>query len=274
MNHYFKPQRFLFILFTLLFTVSVWGQDDTKYYVYQYVKVHPSMENEYLQLELDVWKKIHQARIEKDILDGWYLYRVISPNGSKTEHNFVLALQYDGAEKLAGHFESFGVDYTGLLTSEEIAFALKTPEIRDQVYEEVWSAIDEIVPISSENSFRFQVFNAMSLKPGVTENEYLEVEQKVWKPMHQMRVAMDKMYGWGLYNMIIPGGTEREYHWATVDYYNRVIDIMADNDPIMVKIHGEKNLEKFTQQTLGARDLLRTEVRELLDFMNDSKSEF
>ena len=69
--------------------------------------------------------------------------------------------------------------------------------------------------------------------------------------------------------MIIPGGTEREYHWATVDFYDNFIDIMADNGMIFEKLHGKKKAEKYTEETVTSRDLLKIEVRELLDYIND-----
>lgn len=261
--------RFSIIVVFLIFSVSALISQNNKYFVYQYVKVPAAMENEYLKLEMEVWKKIHKARIDKGLLDGWFLYRVISPNGSKTEYNFVLTLQYNDAEKLAGHFESFGVDYTDILNNQEVAFALKTPELRDQVYEEVWQTEDELIQRNDDHMYRFQVFNAMRPRDGHTDAEYLAMEQKLWKPLHQMRVSLDRMHGWGLYTMIIPGGTERAYHWATVDYYDRFIDIMADNNPLLAKIHGANKLNEINEKTVELRDQLRTEVRELLDFTTD-----
>jgi hypothetical protein len=226
------------------------------------------MENEYLQLENEVWKKMQTARIEAGVLDAWYLYRVISPAGTKTEYNFVTILEYETAEKLSGHFESYGVDYTSLLSAEEIAFALKTPEIRDLVYEEVWRSVDLMMKDDSPDMYKFQVFNAMSLKPGVIEDDYRELETRYWKPMHEVRMKSNRQHGWGLFSMRIPGGTERAYHWATIDYFDRFIDIMQDEgNNNMIKIYGKKEADKITEQTLAARDLLRSEIRELLDYV-------
>jgi len=266
---YFQMMVSLFFAFLFINATNLYGQGQGNYYVYQYVKVDPIQENEYLKLEIDVWKKIHQARIDQDLLDGWYLYRVIAPNGSKTEYNFILVLEYDTPAKLAGHFESFGVDYTDILNANEIAAALKTPTLRDQVYEEVWRTTDEIKPKMTDHMFRFQVFNAMSPRDGYTDSDYLEMEQKYWKPMHQFRVENEKMHAWGLYTMEIPGGTERAYHLATVDYYDNFIDFMSDNNPIVAKIHGKSKIAEINEKTDETRDLLRTEVRELLDYTID-----
>ena len=242
-------------------------QSQNNYSIIQYLKVHPSMENEYLELELEVWKKMHEARIEAGVLDGWFLFRVISPAGTKMEYNFVTVLQYNSVEKLSGHFESYGVDYTQLLSPEEIAFALRTPEIRDLVYEEVWVTVDEIMQSDPDKMFRYQVFNAMRMRPGSTEDDYQEIEQKYWKPMHQKRIDMKRMHGWGMYNMRIPGGTEREFHWATIDYYDDFNQYFANNDVILQSLYGEKEMEKIGDKTDDTRDLLRAEIRELLDYI-------
>ena len=241
------------------------------YYVIQYHKVHPTMESEYYELETSVWKKIHNARISEDLCDGWYLFRVISPNGTKTEYNYVLVLEYDNEAKLAGHFESFGVDSTQLLSPEEISTALRTPTIRDQVYEEVWLNLDTEMK-NGDGMYKFQVFNAMKLKPGISAQEYQRIENNYWRPMHRLRINTGKMHGWGIYNMIIPGGTERAYQWATVDFYDNFIDYMTGTDNEFAKIHGSRNAQKYLEETLSKRDLLRTEVRELLDFISDNKA--
>jgi hypothetical protein len=259
----------LFIIVSFLFSIllssqSLSAQKGT-YYVVQYIKVPPTIENEYLKLETEVWKKMHQARIAKGVLDGWHLYRVISPNGSSTEYNYITILIYNSTLKLAQHFEEYGVDYTKVLNSEEIALALKTPELRNVVYEEVWQNTDLLKPDNTDHNFRFQKFNAM--KTHDNDDEYVSIEQKYWKPVHQERIKMGSMHNWGLYHMIIPGGTTRDYTWATVDYYDRFIDIMQDelNDRLFRQIHNSKNADLYLQETLVSRDLYKTEIRELLD---------
>lgn len=257
----------LCVAFFLLSFFSTLLQSQS-YYVIQYIKVHPTLENDYLNLEKNVWKKIQGARISSGVLDGWYLYRVIAPNGSGTKYNFISVQVYNSSEKLAGHFENYGIDYTKVLDVDEINFALKTPELRDQVYEEVWIGKDLIIKPNAEKLHRFAVFNAMKLKDGITNNAYEQAELKYWKPMHQQRIKMNRMQAWGIFDMIIPGGTEREFHWATVDYYDSFNDIMINNDALFQQIHGAKNAAKYVEETLKTRDLLRAEVRELLDYAN------
>ena len=263
----FRLLSVFFLFVFLLFCQKGETQSQETYYVFQYYNVHPSKESEFLRLEFDVWKKMQLARLDSGLLDGWYFYRVISPTGTRSEHNFVVVLEYGGAEDLARHFEEFGVDYTQVLTAEEIRLALNTPYIRDLVYEEVWLSIDEMKNYTSDHFYRFQVFNTMRIKPGVTTQDYINLEQKYWKPIHNIRIKNNRMSGWGLYNLIIPGGTERDYQFATVDYFDRFIYIMDDNNPIMGQLHGARNIDRITKETLESRDLLKIEVRELLDFV-------
>jgi len=240
------------------------------YFAVQYMKVHPSMENDFIRLETKVWHKIHAERIKKDILDGWYLYRVISPAGTNAEYNYVIVQEYDTADKLAAHFDGYGVNYSNLLESDEIQLALRTPEICDMTYEEVWTTVDQMMIPNTDQIFKYIVFNSMKMKPNVDEGEYQRMEKEYWKPMHQERMKRNEMFGWGLYTMIIPGGTERNYHWATVDYYHNFIDYLGDTDHIMNSLHGKVNAEKYLAETIAKRDLLKSEIRELVEYITDT----
>ena len=208
------------------------------YFATKYMKVEPKNETEFIRAQLEVWKKIHQKRIEQGLLNGWYFMRIVAPAGTATEYNYITIEAYDSAEKLAGHFEGFGVDYTGILGPEEISLALRTPEISNMTYEEVWRTVDQVLDLSSP--FRYQVFNSMKMRQGTDEDEYQRIEREYWKPMHQKRIDMGLMKGWGIYTMIIPGGTERDYAWATVDFYDDFIDYLSPTTGILESIHGKK----------------------------------
>jgi hypothetical protein len=99
------------------------------------------------------------------------------------------------------------------------------------------------------------------------------MEKEYWKPMHQERIRRNMMYGWGLYNMIIPGGTERNYSWGTVDFYHNFIDYLRDTQPILNTIHGKAKADQYLAETVEKRDLLKAEIRELLDYMLDTDSD-
>lgn len=252
--------------FVLFFTQRAQAQDvPTIYYTVQYMKVPIENDNEYIRLETEVWKIIHQARKDAGVLDGWFLYRVISPAGTNTEYNYVTVNAYNSLEKLAGHFESYGVDYTTILNSEQISIALRTDKIRSLVKEEVWQLKDRVFPEKIEEMYRYQVVNSMSLMPGVTGNEYTELETTYWKPVHEARMNGGKLYGWGLYSLVMPGGANAPYTWGTVDFYSDFKDIFYDYSNLMSKVHKGKESDKIYEKTNSTRDLLDSEIRLLID---------
>ena len=259
-----------FTLIIIFVGLSASSQTNANYFAIKYIKVDPSVESEYLRLELEVWKKIHQARVKEGVLDGWYLFRIVSPAGTSAKYNYLTIEAYNGSEKLAGHFDGYGVDYTGILSPDDIALALRTPEIKDMIYEEVWRTVDEVLNLNSGDMYRYQIFNSMKLRPGTEESDYQRMEQTYWKPMHQERMKRGTMKGWGLYTMIIPGGTERDYHWATVDFYDDFINYLEPTTPILESVHGETSAQKYIKETTEKRDLLKAEIRELVDFVNPS----
>ena len=261
---------FAFLMIFLTFSVGHSQADLGNYFAVQYYKVHPSLENEFVSLQTDVWKKIHRARIQNGLLNGWWFTRVVAPSGTNTEYDYVIVLEYDSAEKLTSHFEGFGVNYSTILDVEEIALALQSPEIGEMVYEEVWRTTDQaFVQSDNNNVYRYQVFNSMKMKPGIDEQEYQRIEHEYWKPVHQERIKRNQMYGWGLYTMIIPGGTERNYHWATMDFYHSFIDYLRPTGDIMIGIHGNEKAAQISAETDSKRDLLKAEIRELLAYMTE-----
>ncbi len=255
--------------FAILYPNQAYTQDatTTMYYTVRYMKVPLENDNEYIRLETEVWKILHQARKDAGLLDGWFLFRVLSPSGTHTEYNYVTVLAYSSVEKLAGHFESYGVDYTKLLNSEQISIALKTDNIRDLVKEEVWQLEDRIYAENMENMYRYQVVNSMRLKPGVSGNEYAEVERTYWKPIHKARMDGGKMHGWGMYSLVMPQGTSASYTWGTADFYSNFEDIFYDYHPLFSKIHKGKDVDKIYEKTENTRDLLTSEVRFLIDYI-------
>ena len=260
-------------VFILSSSQSYSQADIGNYFAIQYYKVHPSNENDFIQLQTGVWQKIHSERIKDDLLDGWYLFRVIAPQGTKAEYNYLIVQQYDDAEKFSAHFDGYGVNYNNILTNNEIELALKTAEIGDMTYEEVWTTVDQMMTDNSGQIYKYSVFNSMKMKPGVSVDDYQRMEKEYWKPMHKERMRRNMMFGWGMYTMIIPGGTERNYHWATVDYYHNFMDYLRETNSIMESIHGKEKAAKYTEETINKRDLLKAEIRELMAYKNDTGME-
>ncbi len=54
-----------------------------------FMKVEPGKGPEYLRLERELWKPVHQERIRTGRMKSWSLYRVEYPYGTEREYGFV-----------------------------------------------------------------------------------------------------------------------------------------------------------------------------------------
>lgn len=97
--------------------------------------------------------------------------------------------------------------------------------------------------------------------PDDANGNYVEVEQDIWKPMHQAMIDDGKMDAWFLYRIPYPGGTDAEYHYATVRVYSDLSQLenpMSGLGDLFAKVHPGKNADEAFEMTTGSRDLIKT----------------
>src|SRR5437660_579882 len=58
-------------------------------YVINFMKANPAKVQEYLKLEQETWKPVHQERIRAGQMRSWALYNVQYPYGTSLEYDFV-----------------------------------------------------------------------------------------------------------------------------------------------------------------------------------------
>ena len=105
----------------------------------------------------------------------------------------------------------------------------------------------------------FVVVDFMKVKP---ENHsiYLEVEQEIWKPMHQERISQGIIVGWYLYAIEF-SGTNDEYNYVVISLYDSVENLENPWKPeIPSQIHPKMTLNEIMEQTYNCRENVRTEL--------------
>jgi hypothetical protein len=112
---------------------------------------------------------------------------------------------------------------------------------------------------------RFVVLDYMKVAPGKTD-EYVRLEQQVWKAFHQQRVNNKQMVAWGLYDVPFTADTHREYDYVTAN----VFDNMAATEgtgmlAAFQRLHPGKAGTTLLTQTDAARQIVRSELWRLLD---------
>jgi hypothetical protein len=101
----------------------------------------------------------------------------------------------------------------------------------------------------------------MKVAPG-QDDGYLQVEQKMWKPIHEARVKAGKALGWYLYRVASPSGTLVDHNYVTVAVYS---SFAATENPYPDELSAQLSAAEFMKKTLAARDLVRSEVWGAID---------
>lgn len=103
----------------------------------------------------------------------------------------------------------------------------------------------------------------MKATPGKAE-EYIDVERKIWKPIHEARMKAGIIVNWSLYAVWYPSGTNAEYDYITVNIYGD-FNKMKDAFPASVMQSGHPKasatqIDEMMAKTEAAREIVRYEL--------------
>lgn len=250
------------------------GGESQGYYSFDYMKVRPGMHDEYLKLE-KAWKKIHQANIRAGKYNFWELTQVAYPSGANEEYNYVTRINFKGEKQLAGYLEDWTMpDLDTMLTPEERTLVDRTSEIRTLVKSEIWSHADMALGKDIDKE-KIVVFNYFDFPETGSQTDHQRVEREIWKPVHEARIKDGKMTGWVLAAKQLPWGSADAYHDATVDLYANWEQFLTQGSPApyFEKVHAGKDMGKLIAETEAACDLIRQEVRMVVDNSNVPKDD-
>ncbi len=247
-------------------SLSAQGDSPQGYYAFDYMKVQPGMHDEYLKLE-NAWKKIHQANIKAGKYNFWELTQVAYPSGAGVEYNYVTRINLKGEKQLANYLQNWEYpDLAAILTPEERAMVNRTNEIRTMVKSEIWSHADMAAgkDIGKE---KIVVFNYFNFPQTGSSTDHFRVEREIWKPVHEARINDGQMIGWVLLGKVVPGGSAEPYFDGTVDLYADWEQFLSSGSPVpyFEKVHAGKDFNKLFNETEAACDLIRQEVRMVVD---------
>lgn len=103
------------------------GETPTKYIIMDYMNVTPGKNPDYLMLEEEVAKPIHEGRISKDKMNSWEVYSLLTPGGTKYGYNFATGNFYDKLEDLEYGFNEE-------IINQSMGSNVNIPELFDTIY--------------------------------------------------------------------------------------------------------------------------------------------
>ena len=242
------------------------SQTPTQFVVLDYMKVAPGKEAEYVRLEQQVFKPLHQQRVKNKEMVAWGLYEVPFTADTHREYDYVTANVYDNiaATEATGLMPAFMRLHPGKAGTSLIA---QTAAARVTVRHEIWQLLDQTTPLGTADNpappAKYILVNFMRSKAG---GNYEAVEKDLWKPVHQDLVKSGGKVGWSLYGLVLPGGTSYPYDYATVDGMGSLTGITnMYSDDLFKRIHPNITVTDISNRTAAGRDLVRQELWVLVD---------
>jgi len=239
------------------------AQDTPVYALVEFMKTNPGQESTYVDLEMNVWKKLHQARVDRGNIVGWYLYR-IHYTAANDPYNYVTVTLFNDRSKLEDPWE--GIEAAAILTGMDIdKVSEETMQSRELVSSNLMNRLDIVYPEGGPGDFKYLELDYMKVKQG-HDGEYLNTERNIWKPIHEQFIKDGSRVGWSLWGRIFPSGFGLDFQFVTVNYFSDYSQIgMANYNDAFVKADLGMSINEISETTNNSRLLVKSELWEVID---------
>jgi hypothetical protein len=254
---------FLSLLIILCSSADLRSQSYQGMYMHiDYLHVPADRESSFKDMVRSSFKPIQNARKQNGSIHSWYLYKVSYPGVPNSTHNYVAITLSNSLSA----FEDMEDQLSGQLSTRERERMLQNYRRHlSPTHSELWRIQNSVIGEGNEKPSRYMVMNYMNVGLGF-EYEYQMMEDEVARPLHEQRMENGAMVGWELNSLIVPGGTNYGHNFSTIDYFERLEDMeFGFTDELIRQTHPDTNINEFFQNIYRTRDLVRSEVWELVE---------
>jgi predicted component of type VI protein secretion system len=234
------------------------------YALLEFMKIAPGKEAEYRRLEREIWMPIHKERVRTGLIKSWSLWGMRFPGGTAREYDIIAVTTYGkfGDAENSYPAELFKKVHPKMTDEERSS---RTSSARSMVRTELTALLDSTEPGSPTRPSRYAYIGYMKPEYGKVR-QYVELERRYWKPIHQERVSRGLLRSWALYGVRFPGGTDREYTHLTIQLLERFEDLDTQYpEGIWEKVHPAIKQDEIDVRTNAARKMVRTDLLTLLE---------
>ena len=253
------------IMFSITATAAFAQGRASLFVVVDFMKVQPQNHASYLEVEQEIWKPMHQERINQGIIVGWFLYAVEFA-GSSDEYNYVLITLYDDADKLENPWNADipAKVHPGMKTEEIME---RTNKSRDHIKSHLCYSIATAPRIPLEKPAAYMQVNYMSVPPPMSA-DYEQLETEIWFPIHSEAIRSGQTAGWSLWSLLFPRGAGLPYQYLTLNAFSEyAYAFELDFSIPFNNIHPDKDYLETLEKTWGTRTIVRTELWDLIDYL-------
>ena len=240
------------------------------FFIVETMKTMPGKAADYVKTEREVWKKLHQERIKRGLIQSWNLYEVRYPSGTNVAYDYVTVTQVRGMKGLENPWGTMFAEADKLLSKTELTAAMNIDVLRNLTNSSVYYGTDfAAAKPNATTPSKYQMVNMMKVKPG-GDGAYQAMETKLVKPMHVEMMKTGGRAAWGLYSLVMPGGENQPFNYVTSDFYDKWEDMNTANDHFaktLAKVHPGMTSAVYEKRITETRALVNQELWELLDFV-------
>jgi len=231
-----------------------------------YIHVDQNHAEQFLSLAKQELKSNFAKLIDDGKIKSWRLYAVRYPGGEKSDYNYVSVTSATSLDDFDDNMSNItSIDFVPQTVAGKSKEQLKS--MCGLVKSELWKIENKITESDDVTvPSKYMTMDYMDVTPG-KEYDYLMLEDEIAKPIHKERIDMDRMSGWEVYSLILPGGTEYDYDYATGNYFNKVgyIEFGFTTEVIKQAMGENSNVSELFDTIYQTRDLVKTEMWELVD---------
>lgn len=111
-----------------------------RYLQVQYMKVHPGKGVAYRRLERELWKPVHQERVNRGLIISWGLYGVHLPGGS-VDYDYAVLTEFPSFAALENsQYPELFAEVQGMDDYE--AVLRQTNEARERIRQDIWVMVE------------------------------------------------------------------------------------------------------------------------------------
>ncbi|MFC3414282.1 hypothetical protein [Algoriphagus hitonicola] len=248
-------KKILFFLVCGLLWSTVLSAQQTRYMVFEFIKVENDQLFDYIEFK-DLMEKVYRQARNDDQIVGWDFWSLQS-GADDASFQYIMVTHYDDPVKMMN-----GLDEEQMEEYTRIAYPHLNESQVERLFQESLSMRDmpmrlymkEIV--STEDNFQMKPgvlasFDLMKANEGKF-NAYEKAEMEVFKPIHQRNIEKGLMGHWSFLRTALPLGSEASSTHLTLNMYKDYMQFF--NAQAYEDIEQTDEQRKKVNEGLNSRD--------------------
>ncbi len=254
------------ILVFFVVSLSFSQTERLDYQKVDYISIENGDEQQFMEFVNGAMSSAYQSLVDSGEIKSWKIYKVNFPGGERSSYSYVNVVTASDIRSFEDNFSNISALYFIPHTENQESLS-GLASIADLHASEIWK-VRSLIPSENEESepSRFKAMDYMNVSQG-RGLEYLMLEDEVAMPLHNERINRDTMTGWEVYSLVLPGGTEYGYNYATGNYFDHIEDVeFGFTQELIKQTMPGTDVAELLETIYETRDLVKSEIWELITY--------